>query len=98
MTRIELRRRRILVDGRPSLTLAGEIHYFRVPRAEWGDRLDRLTPVAVRSEITAQQCRLLVEMLADDAARRLTGPLPLGRALVALAGAPKPAWDLGATG
>lgn len=60
--------------------------------------LHRAFPIAVRSEIPAQQCRLLVEMLADDAARRLTGPVPLARALVALAGAPKPAGALGATG
>jgi Zn-dependent protease with chaperone function len=57
--------------------------------------LHRAFPYAVRSEIPAQQCRLLVEMLADDAARRRTGPLPLARALVALAGAPKPAGALG---
>lgn len=60
--------------------------------------LHRAFPIAVRSEIPAEQCRLLVEMLADDAARRLTGPVPLARALVTLAGAPKPAWALGATG
>ena len=60
--------------------------------------LHRAFPIAVRSEIPAEQCRMLVEMLADDAARRLTGPVPLARALVTLAGAPKPAWALGATG
>jgi len=60
--------------------------------------LHRAFPIAVRSEIPAQQCRLLVEMLADDAARRLTGPVPLARALVTLAGAPKPAGSLGAGG
>jgi Zn-dependent protease with chaperone function len=60
--------------------------------------LHRAFPVAVRSEIPAEQCQLLVEMLADDAARRLTGPLPLARALMALAGAPKPTWALGVVG
>lgn len=60
--------------------------------------LHRAFPIAVRSEIPAEQCRLLVEMLADDSARRLTGPLPLARAMVALAGAPKPTWALGAVG
>lgn len=59
--------------------------------------LHRAFPIAVRSEIPAQQCRLLVEMLADDAARRVTGPVPLARALVALAGAATPSWALGAT-
>jgi beta-galactosidase len=42
MSEIELRRRRILVDGRPSLLLAGEIHYFRLDPQDWSDRLDRL--------------------------------------------------------
>lgn len=60
--------------------------------------LHRAFPFAVRSEIPAQQCRLLVEMLADDAARRATGPVPLARALVALAGASKPSFALGAAG
>ena len=60
--------------------------------------LHRAFPIAVRSEIPAQQCRLLVEMLADDAARRATGPVPLARALVTLAGAAKPSFALGAAG
>ena len=60
--------------------------------------LHRAFPIAVRSEIPAEQCRLLVEMLADDAARRVTGPVPLARALVALAGAPRPRGALGAGG
>lgn len=39
---IELRDKRIVVDGEPRLVLAGEVHYFRVPRAEWAQRLDLL--------------------------------------------------------
>ncbi|ROT28189.1 beta-galactosidase [Micromonospora sp. HM5-17] len=42
MSRITLQDRRILVDGRPRLLLAGEIHYFRLAPADWPDRLDRL--------------------------------------------------------
>ncbi len=60
--------------------------------------LHRAFPIAVRSEIPAAQCRLLVEMLADDVARRRTGAMPLARALVALAGATQPSWALGAAG
>jgi beta-galactosidase len=30
---------RILIDGEPRMVLAGEVHYFRVPRHEWADRL-----------------------------------------------------------
>ncbi|MET0693153.1 MAG: beta-galactosidase [Propionibacteriaceae bacterium] len=42
---IELRRHQILIDGTPSLLLAGEVHYFRVPRDEWDHRLDLLQEV-----------------------------------------------------
>ncbi|MFC4012567.1 beta-galactosidase [Nonomuraea purpurea] len=35
-------RRRILIDGTPSLVMAGEVHYFRLPRREWASRLDWL--------------------------------------------------------
>lgn len=30
---------RILIDGEPRMVLACEVHYFRVPRDEWADRL-----------------------------------------------------------
>jgi beta-galactosidase len=39
---IEIRNKQILVDGRPRLILSGEIHYFRLPRGDWQDRLDKL--------------------------------------------------------
>ncbi|MFF5176232.1 beta-galactosidase [Micromonospora sp. NPDC000089] len=42
MSEVLLQDRRILVDGRPRLLLAGEVHYFRLARADWADRLDRL--------------------------------------------------------
>lgn len=58
--------------------------------------LHRAFPLAVRSEMPAEQCRLLVEMLADDAARRRIGALPLARALVTMAGSPVPTTALGA--
>ena len=56
----------------------------------------RAFPIAVRSEIPARECALLIEMLADDAACRVIGPLPLARALVAMAGSPVPHAALGA--
>lgn len=37
---IEVRNKQILVDGRPRIVVAGEVHYFRVARAEWEQRLD----------------------------------------------------------
>jgi Zn-dependent protease with chaperone function len=47
-------------------------------------------PRWVRSDVALDQARTLVELLADDDARRRTGALPLARALVALAGSPAP--------
>lgn len=53
-------------------------------------------PRIVRSRAALDAAAGLVEMLADDSARSRTGPVPLARALVALAGAPVPAGSLGA--
>ncbi|HEV7624985.1 MAG TPA: beta-galactosidase, partial [Streptomyces sp.] len=33
-------RKRLLIDGEPVLVMAGEIHYFRLKRADWQSRLD----------------------------------------------------------
>jgi hypothetical protein len=57
--------------------------------------LHRAFPIAVRSDVPLKEARLLVEMLADDAARRRTGPIPLARALVAMAAAPVPRFAMG---
>lgn len=53
-------------------------------------------PRWVRSDVALEQARALVELLADDDARRRNGPAPLARALVALAGAQAPAAGLAA--
>lgn len=42
MSRVTLSGDQWLIDGEPQVLLAGEIHYFRVPRDEWGQRLDLL--------------------------------------------------------
>lgn len=55
-------------------------------------------PRFVRSGSALSAVRLLVELLADDAAVRTTGPAPLARALVACASAPIPAGALAAGG
>ena len=39
---IEISQRQIRIDGEPRIVMAGEVHYFRVARAEWGQRLDLL--------------------------------------------------------
>jgi Zn-dependent protease with chaperone function len=55
-------------------------------------------PRFVRSASALGAVRLLVEMLADDAAVRATGPAPLARALVACAAGPTPSGALAAGG
>lgn len=40
---IALRAGRIEIDGAPTLLLSGEVHYFRLPRDDWADRLARVT-------------------------------------------------------
>jgi beta-galactosidase len=39
---IELRDRRIWLDGAPGLFLGGEVHYFRLARSLWRERLQQL--------------------------------------------------------
>ncbi len=36
---VEVRSRRILIGGEPVVVMAGEVHYFRVARDEWEDRI-----------------------------------------------------------
>lgn len=42
---MKLSERRLVIDGVPALILSGEVHYFRVPRGEWDQRLDLLLEV-----------------------------------------------------
>ena len=60
------------------------------------DAVHQAFPHAIRSDLPAQQSRLLVEMLADDAAVRAVGRAPLGRAMLALSGSVVPDGGLGA--
>lgn len=60
------------------------------------DAVHQAFPHAIRSELPAEQSRLLVEMLADDAAVRGVGRRPLGRAMVALSSSVVPDEGLGA--
>jgi len=39
---IRIVNKRIFIDGRPTLILCGEIHYFRLNRSDWQDRIDKL--------------------------------------------------------
>ncbi len=39
---VTLHNKQILINGKPKLILCGEIHYFRLPRTAWQDRIDKL--------------------------------------------------------
>lgn len=39
---IEFKNKRILIGGKPQLIMCGEIHYYRLARKDWQDRIDKL--------------------------------------------------------
>ncbi|WP_431801144.1 beta-galactosidase [Halobacillus andaensis] len=39
---IEITDKQILIDGKPQIIMCGEIHYYRLDRSEWQDRIDKL--------------------------------------------------------
>ncbi len=39
---IEIKEKQILIDGKPQLIMCGEIHYYRLERNEWEDRIIKL--------------------------------------------------------
>ncbi len=38
---VRLSNRRLLIDERPVIVLAGEVHYFRLSRSDWADRIKK---------------------------------------------------------
>lgn len=58
--------------------------------------LHRAFPRGPKGDAALRHSKVMVELLADDAARQRTGAVPLARALVALAGRPTPSGALGA--
>lgn len=39
---IEIKNKQIIIDGKPVLIMCGEIHYYRLERKDWQDRIDKL--------------------------------------------------------
>lgn len=39
---IEIKDKQIIIDGKPQLIMCGEIHYYRLDRSEWQDRIEKL--------------------------------------------------------
>lgn len=49
---VELRDRRIVIDDKPVLILAGEVHYFRLPKSAWEDRIRKLKALGCNAVAT----------------------------------------------
>lgn len=103
-----LRRRVVLTEGtlralpgeELDAVLAHERAHLRARHdlvLEFFTVLHQSAPRRLQAPAALREVRLLVEVLADRAARRRTGPVPLARALVALAGASHPETALAAT-
>lgn len=52
MTDVRTERRTLLVDGEPRVLTAGEIHYFRLHRRDWADRLATLRSTGANAVAT----------------------------------------------
>lgn len=52
MTSVTADRRRLLIDGTPRLVLAGEIHYFRLARETWEERIAQVRAAGCTSVAT----------------------------------------------
>ena len=39
---IRIENKQILINGTPTIIIAGEIHYFRLDKTDWQDRIDKL--------------------------------------------------------
>ena len=96
---IEVVNKRILVDGRPRIMMAGEIHYFRVAREAWPDRISKLEggrlqhrrllhPLAPARARATGQFDLDGRTDAEAGPGRLHRPLPRARPLVSGAARP----------
>lgn len=103
-----LRRRVVLTEGTlatlPPEELAAVMAHERAHlRArhdlvlEFFTVLHRAVPARLRAAAALREVHLLIEVLADRRARRTVGPVPLARALVALASGSHPDTALGAT-
>lgn len=39
---VEIKNKQIWIDGRPQMIMSGEIHYYRLAKEDWQDRIDKL--------------------------------------------------------
>lgn len=90
-----------LGDQEVAAVLAHERSHVRARHdllVEFFTVLHTAMPAPLRQDDVLAEVHLLAEVLADRAAARVVGPVPMGRALVALANSSHPQATLGATG
>ncbi len=49
---VTLENRRLLIDGEPKIIIAGEIHYYRLRKEEWQDRIEKLVRAGMNAVAT----------------------------------------------
>lgn len=49
---VEFVRQQVVIDGKPTLVIAGEVHYFRLERSEWRGRLEQLAAAGANAVAT----------------------------------------------
>ena len=88
-----------LADEEVAAVLAHERSHVRARHdllVEFFTVLHTAMPASLRQDDVLAEVHLLAEVLADRTAARVVGPIPMGRALVALANSPHPQATLGA--
>ena len=55
--KIELKNGKFLLNGRPFIVYSGEIHYFRIPRDKWQDRLRKANETGLNTIRSSSICR-----------------------------------------
>ena len=44
-SKVEFKNRAVIIDGKPVQIIAGAMHYFRVPREYWRDRMQKAVQI-----------------------------------------------------
>lgn len=70
MSNIEVRDGKVMIDGKPEILISGEVHYYRLKREEWQDRLTKLKAAGMNA---------VASYIPGCAMRRKRGCLTLAR-------------------
>ena len=68
-SRVEFKERAVIIDGRKTQIIAGAMHYFRVPREYWRDRMEKAVQLGLNC-IETYMCWNLHERKEGNYSRR----------------------------